>query len=114
MKRLAVVGVLAVSGGCFLPTQPSNSGPEAYCAQIGAFYCNTVTLPQDLPNGWPGYCMVPQYAYGGISGYSAVTGNGGATPVYPSTQEAWQACGATSRQPQGACVSVVRCTRPNP
>jgi hypothetical protein len=52
-------------------------------------------------------------ASGGYNrGYSGVTGSGGASPVYPTTDLAWrEGCGAGTVTSRGVCNSVVTCTR---
>ena len=117
MKRVVcVIGIAALAllvntGGCLNFIQPQQT-PEGICANAAnAFYCQTAIVPQDPTlnsYGFQGYCMVGSGS--GTIGYSGVTGNGGATPVYPTSQDAWDACGATPRYPRGACNSVVRCT----
>ncbi len=100
-----------VATGCQSFVQAQQS-PEDLCATAAnAFYCQTSIVPQDPTlnsYGYNGYCMVG--SGNGTIGYSGVTGNGGATYVVPTSEQAWQACGATPRYPRGACNSVVRCT----
>src|SRR5512143_517437 len=91
-------------------TQPPQSAEDLCATAANAFYCQTSIVPQDPTlnsHGYNGYCMVG--TGNGTIGYSGVTGNGGATYVVPTSEEAWQACGATPRYPRGACNSVVRC-----
>jgi hypothetical protein len=92
-------------------TQASDD-PESYCSRAGAFWCNTNIVPQTLTaQGWNGYCMVG-VSSGYDRGYSGVTGTGGATPVYPTTDQAWHdGCAASGVTGRGVCNSVVTCTK---
>ncbi len=108
---IVVLAEVVFTGGCANFAQQQQS-PEDLCAlAANAFYCQTSIVPQDPTlnsYGYNGYCMVG--TGNGTIGYSGVTGNGGATYVVPTSEQAWQACGATPRYPRGACNSVVRCT----
>jgi hypothetical protein len=115
-RRLVALSVIVLAGvvltGCLnLVPQASPPTAEELCAAAAnAFFCGTSTVPQDPTlnaNGYHGYCMVGN---GGLVGYSGISGTGGATPVVPTTDGAWQLCGASSVTSRGACVSVVRCT----
>jgi hypothetical protein len=117
MRKLGLFVIVAVTplfmgaNGCLQNvTQPSDD-PESFCSRMGMLWCNTHTVPQTLTDmGWPGYCMEAMPGVG-HRGYSGVSGNGGATPVYATTDQAWrEGCGASSLTGQGVCVSVVTCT----
>src|SRR3982751_5189131 len=112
---MIVLAGVATGGGCLNMLQPTPPTPtaESLCATAAsAFYCGTTIVPQDQTlnsYGYRGYCMVGTGS--GKIGYSGVTGNGGATPVFPTSDQAWRdGCGANSSFPRGACNSVVRCT----
>jgi hypothetical protein len=108
---VALTPLFMGANGCLNMTQPSDD-PEWFCSRIGTFWCNTNIAPQTLTDhGWNGYCMAG--ASGGYNrGYSGVTGSGGASPVYPTTDLAWrEGCGAGTVTSRGVCNSVVTCTR---
>lgn len=108
---VAVAPLFMGASGCLDITQPSDD-PESYCSRAGMLWCNTNIVPQTLTDmGWNGFCAV---GMGGVGsrGYVGVTGTGGASPAYATTDQAWkQGCGASGVTGQGVCVSVVTCTR---
>jgi hypothetical protein len=117
--RFLVLSVVVLAGvvanaACLNLVQPQpKPTAESLCASAAnAFYCQTSIVPQDPTlnsYGYNGYCMVGSGS--GKIGYSGVTGNGGATPVYPTSDQAWRdGCGANSSYARGICNSVVRCT----
>jgi hypothetical protein len=123
VRKLVLFVIVALSplmmgaNGC-LPTEATDvpDDPVSFCSRAGAYWCNTSIVPQTLTaQGWNGYCMVGNTAATTANysrGYSGVTGTGGATPVYPSSQQAWnEGCGASSFTGRGVCNSVVTCTR---
>ena len=119
MRKLGLFVIVALAplfmgaNGCMNLTQPTTPGdPESFCSATGMFWCNTSIVPQTLTaQGWNGYCMAG-FSSGYDRGYSGVTGTGGASPVYSTTDQAWrQGCGANSVTSRGVCNSVVTCTR---
>jgi hypothetical protein len=118
MRKLGLFLILTLSPlvmgatGCPSLTQPTTDDPESFCSRAGMFWCNTNIVPQSLTaQGWNGYCMAG--ASGGYDrGYSGVTGTGGASPVYATSDQAWrEGCGASGVTGRGICNSVVTCTR---
>ncbi len=108
-----ILAEVVSTGGCldFMQPQPT---AEALCNRAaGAFYCQTNIVPQDPglnSYGYKGYCMVGTGTGGAVNvGYSGVTGNGGATPVVPTSDAAWRMCQPDRRVPS-VCNTVVRCT----
>ena len=117
MRKLGLFVIVALAplmmgaNGCLNVTQPDDD-PESSCSRAGMFWCNTNIVPQTLTaQGWNGYCMAG--ASGGYNkGYSGVTGTGGASPVYATSDQAWRdGCGATGVSGRGICNSVVTCTK---
>ena len=100
--------------GCptLAPEPLAPSTPLAFCSQAGLFYCNANGGPQTLQGqGWSGYCMAAGSSGNYTTGYSGYTGGGGATPVYSSTSQAWDACGSTGPTDRGVCLGVITCQR---
>jgi hypothetical protein len=122
LRKLALFAIVALSPlimgaeGCLAVTEPSDNDPESFCSAAGLYWCNSNIVPQTLTeHGWNGYCMAGNSAATIANydrGYSGVTGNGGATPVYPSTDQAWRdGCGSSSFSSRGVCNTVVTCTK---
>jgi len=109
MKLLGVVLILCLTQTCnwFSPTKKETG--EEFCARIsGAYFCSTYQAnlqSSGMPSGYYGYCFLGDGSVG-ISGYSAMTGNGGAFLVtsYSNAQNTCSAIGSN-------CSGVVRCTR---
>jgi hypothetical protein len=108
---VAATPLLMGANGCMNITQPSDD-PESYCSRLGMYWCNTNIVPQTLTSmGWNGFCDAGMSGVGN-QGYAGVTGTGGASPVYATSDQAWrEGCGASSITGRGVCNSVVTCTR---
>ena len=99
-----------------LATTPTPTGPrtaQEYCAQYSNvygeyFHCNSnVSVAQaGLPNGWPGYCGVPNDNLG-LTGYSFVTSSGARSFVmqFENAREQCRLLGSS-------CTSLIQCWRP--
>jgi hypothetical protein len=122
LGRLGLIVIVATSpllmgaNGCMDLTQPTTlDDPESFCSAAGTYWCNTNIVPQSLTaQGGNGFCMAGNTAATTTNynrGYSGVTGTGGATPVYPSTAQAWEACGSSGATDRGVCNTVVTCTK---
>ncbi len=121
MRKLGLFVIVALTplimgaDGCLAVTEPSDD-PESFCSRAGLYWCNSNVVPQTLTaQGWNGYCMAGNSAATTAAydrGYSGVTGTGGASPVYPTTDQAWrEGCGASGVTGRGVCNSVVTCTK---
>lgn len=110
---IIVLAEVVSTGGCLNFMQPQYTAEQLCNNAGGAFYCQTNIVPQDQvlnSYGHKGYCMIGTGTGGAVNiGYSGVTGNGGATPVFPTSQGAWDMCTQGGLIPS-ACSTVVRCT----
>lgn len=116
MPKRYVLLLLALTGcgggGSDFTVAPQSA--ESFCAMFpptnlgNYFYCGTAQAnlqTVNFPNGARGFCMPPGESLG-LVGYSAITYNGGATPVTSQSTASEQ-----SRLLGNQSPGYIRCTR---